>query len=128
MEFLNRKEFVDSFFRSDDLEVNMGSIVQRKRLMSEIDSLLSQGKNKYEAIIELCHKNNIDFKIEEEDNSTFKISTFMDNRAWSHFYLNSDLDSNFSKITGEEIFRMLSTKFNNIISIEKALKKANNNE
>ncbi|MDK2773178.1 MAG: hypothetical protein KYX68_13290 [Flavobacterium sp.] len=123
MNLLDRKEFVDSFFDSNDLEGNMGSVIERRRLMSEINSLLSQGIDKYEAIIELCHKNKIDFKINKKDSSTLKVSTFMDNREWSHYSVNSDAKNNISKVTGKEIFSMLCIKFNNLIIIENTLKK-----
>ena len=123
MTLLDRKAFVDSFFDSNNLEGNRGSFIQRQRLMSEINNLHSQGFNKYEAIIELCQKNNIDFKIDKKDDSTLKVSTFMDNREWSHCIVNSDSKNNISIVTGEEIFSMLCIKFNNLIIIENELKK-----
>lgn len=126
MKLLNRKEFVDSFFDSNELEGNIGSVAQRKRLMSELNFILSQGINKYDAIIELCRKNNIDFKIKKKENSLFKISIFMDNREWSHCYVNSN-SNNISKLTGREIFGILCAKFNNLIIIENALKNEKTN-
>lgn len=121
MNLPDRKEFADSFFSSNELEGNMASVVARRRLMSEINHLLSQGINKYETIIELCQKYNINFKIDKKENATFKVSTFMDNKAWSHCSVNSDSINTISKVTGKEIFSILCTKINNLRIIENAL-------
>lgn len=123
MKWLHKEEFVQSFFASNELEGNMGSVVERGRLMAEIDTLCAHGKSKYEAIMELCQKNKITFKIEEEDDGVLRVATFINHSEWSHCSINVDANSRLSKIVGREIFGILCMKYKNSIFVENVLKK-----
>lgn len=126
LKHLNKSEFVEAFLASNDKEGNMSSVTERTKLMTEMNKLISKGYHTYEAIMKLCEDHSISFTIEENDESTFKITTFMNKREWSHHLTNFDSFNIASKATGKEIFSMLCVKFVNSIYIDhSSIKKSN---
>lgn len=115
--FFNRKEFVDAFFNSFGMEGNMAFVLQERRILSEIENMISDGFSKYEAIMELCHQHHISFDISEKSSSDQEVKTFMDAREWSHMILKNENTSLAIKL-GREIANMLCIKYTNLIIID----------
>ncbi|WP_298518397.1 hypothetical protein [uncultured Kordia sp.] len=119
MDYLDQEKFgkVFCFFDCHGEFLDPQSFKACIKLRNTVDDLMAQGLTKYEAIMEVCKQVHISFEILLKQNHVITITTFMNNKEWSHnTFQGNRFDA--TKFIASELYKMLYIKFENIVFIE----------